>query len=111
MPDGIPLPNYDAMLIVQSLHQLAADIDRMRFNGAPTAEDLQNAPTLEQWTFGVLPTPCLVGSVIGHPILGHRSSMHTSELFVVDPALRWARTLSRFYRLGTPFDETVGGHA
>lgn len=44
---------------------------------------------------------CLAGEVSGHPQL--HGSITTSALIVLDPGLTWARTMSRFYRLGSPF--------
>jgi hypothetical protein len=43
----------------------------------------------------------LTGFVAGHPRLGAMAIV-TSPLWVLDPELCWARTLSRFYRLGVP---------
>ncbi|MGX7743403.1 DUF6634 family protein [Rhodopseudomonas parapalustris] len=43
----------------------------------------------------------LAGEVTDHPLLGSRKII-TSQLWWVDPNARWARTLSRFYRLGRP---------
>jgi len=44
---------------------------------------------------------CLAGFAAGHPLLGTKH-IATSPVWVLDPGLRWARTLSRFYRLGVP---------
>ena len=45
--------------------------------------------------------PCLLGDIQGHPLLrGPR--IETSELWAFAPELGWARTMSRFYRLGRP---------
>ncbi|WP_428990946.1 DUF6634 family protein [Methylocapsa aurea] len=46
-------------------------------------------------------TPALAGAVAGHPALGDRSIV-TSDLCALDAAAGWARTSSRFYRLGRP---------
>lgn len=45
----------------------------------------------------------LAGEVTDHPLLGSRRII-TSQLWWVDPNARWARSLSRFYRLGRPAD-------
>jgi hypothetical protein len=84
------------------LRALADDLDRIAQGTAPTAADLAHAPLLVDWRFmltwaGV----SLVGFVAGHPLRGSRH-IATSPVWVLDPALRWARTLSRFYRLGLP---------
>ena len=82
------------------LRALARDLDRIAAGEAPTAADLATAPLLVDWRFllswaGV----GLAGFVAGHPLRGSRH-IATSPLWVLDPDLRWARTLSRFYRLG-----------
>lgn len=41
------------------------------------------------------------GAVVGHPLLGDLSHIHTSELFAIGEAAGWARTWSRYYRLGS----------
>ena len=43
----------------------------------------------------------LIGHVSGHPQLGDTMAA-TSPLWFADPNGTWVRTLSRFYRLGTP---------
>ncbi|WP_363321399.1 DUF6634 family protein [Parvibaculum sp.] len=43
----------------------------------------------------------LQGKVTGHPLLGVTTAV-TSDLCVFAPDLGWARTLSRYYRLGSP---------
>lgn len=80
------------------LRALADDIERMTmFN--PNAE-LDDAPVLDNWTYGLRTVPVLTGLTIGHPILGTRE-VFTSEVYAIDPTA-WARTYSRFYRLGRP---------
>ena len=84
------------------LRRLVDDLDRIVAKRAPTPTDLKQAPLLVDWrllmTFSGL---CLVGFAAGHPLLGSKKIV-TSPLWVLDPDLRWARTLSRFYRLGVP---------
>jgi hypothetical protein len=82
------------------LRRLADDLDRIAIGGAPTPADLEGAPLLVDWrlTF-TLHGLSLTGFAAGHPLLGSKNIV-TSPLWVVDHDLRWARTLSRFYRLG-----------
>lgn len=67
----------------------------------PSQSDLAGAPVLDRWipmlefTGRVL----LCGRVTGHPVLGD-DHIHTSQLFGLGDG--WARTFSRWYRLGTP---------
>lgn len=89
------------------LRRLADDLDRVAAKRAPTPAELKQAPLLVDWrilmTFRGL---CFVGFAAGHPLLGSKQIV-TSPLWVLDPDLRWARTLSRFYRLGAPAGGTV----
>jgi hypothetical protein len=84
-----------------SLRSLLCDIRDLRVGDIPRSLDLEAAPTIDRWSFGLVPARCIVGSVRGHPILGNRARVHTSELVLIDPEHGWARTWSRYYRLGT----------
>lgn len=66
----------------------------------PDAATLAAAPVLTRWQ-AILLTPnlCLAGEVTGHPLL-EVDFITTSPLIVLAEDLGWARTLSRFYRLG-----------
>lgn len=86
--------------LCRELETLTADLRRLNVDGAPSEQELRASPLLDQWCFGFFPTPCLIGAVHQHPLLGNRPSIRTSELILVDTNKRWARTWSRFYRLG-----------
>jgi len=85
------------------MRSLAEDLARIRDGTAPTAEDLATAPRLESWAIGVRDgAPVLIGKVARHPVLGDRPIV-TSCVWALDPhRTSWARTLSRWYALGTP---------
>lgn len=56
---------------------------------------------LESWCAGLMdPTPRLFGRVTGHPRLREGARIFTSPYLRVNPAEGWARTWSRYYRLG-----------
>lgn len=78
---------------------LAEDLLRFIERSGPTAYELADAPMLDQWALENMALPCLTGMVTGHPeVRGPR--IRTSQLWIIDPAARWARTESRLYRLG-----------
>jgi hypothetical protein len=85
-----------------NLTNLLSDIREIRAGEMPPAKVLRDAPIIEQWSCGLIPAGCIVGSVRGHPILGDRAHVHTSHLVLIDRENGWARTWSRYYRLGLP---------
>lgn len=88
--------------LTASLRRLADDLDRIAAGTAPTPLDLHDAPLLVDWRFAISWSGlCLTGFAAGHPLLGSRA-IATSHLWALDPQRRWARTFSRFYRLGLP---------
>lgn len=82
------------------LADLLRDVHDLRVHGRPTLSPLNEAPLLEDWSAAALFTPCLTGSVTGHPLLGSRPRIRTSQLVAFDIERGWARTWSRYYRLG-----------
>lgn len=90
--------------LLDSLQRLHSDISRICDGAAPTQDDLETAPILNRWHYGARLSACMHGLVHGHPIVGDGRAIHTSELFAIDAASGWARTWSRFYRLGVPSD-------
>ncbi len=85
------------------LSSLAADMEAIGRGASP--EDLLNGepPLLDQWLVGHRLVPCLVGLSSGHPLLpGVNRTIGTSDLWLISQDSNWARTLSRWYRLGRP---------
>ncbi|MGZ3217454.1 DUF6634 family protein [Paracoccus sp. T5] len=75
----------------------------------PTPEDLAEAPLADLWAVlvkGEDDLPALWAQVSGHPLLGDCQVM-TSALVGLNRDAGWARTISRWYRLGTPFPRAV----
>jgi hypothetical protein len=66
--------------------------------------DLKQAPILSPW-IAIQDPRCggaiLIGTQAGHPTL-KGSLINTSRLCGIDPGKAWARTASRWYRLGHP---------
>ena len=67
----------------------------------PTEDDLADAPVLRDWAVAVAPLRGihLGGHAHGHPRLPEGAWIVTSRLLAIDPGARWARTISRWYRL------------
>lgn len=78
--------------------ELAIDLDRVRNGTGPTEAEIAGAPLLEGWYVGGRVEPALIGNVVDHPQVDGRAI--TSQLYLLDPDRRFARTLSRWYRLG-----------
>lgn len=62
---------------------------------------MAQAPVLSDWKAAISPGlhVMLWGEVTDHPLLG-TASITTSQLVAIDPEAGWARTASRWYRLG-----------
>lgn len=76
------------------------------FTPPPTDDELAEAPLLRRWTLARVPGDvglALVGSVEGHPRLGDKPAIVTSELIAFCPDDGWAVTRSRVYRLAPQY--------
>lgn len=89
----------DAIKQLELHKSLAKDIAAIISGTRPTRAELESAPLLQRYRFVPRSVPSAVGYGIGHPRLPD-GPVKTSQIFVLDPDLRWIRTLSRFYRLG-----------
>lgn len=88
--------------MISKLHQLIDDLQSLREGKQPAPEILDYSPRLYDWNQTTRPAACLEGLVQEHPLLGRNRLIITSDLYYLDPEMRFARTLSRFYRLGKP---------
>ena len=93
-------PLFESQL--QRFSRLVSDMQAIK--GQASIDGLAgDAPRLERWAIGVRPATCLVGLSTGHPILdGSGRLIATSDLILTSEDAEWARTLSRWYRLGEP---------
>lgn len=88
---------------LQRLSGLVADMQLVRQGASPEAMASGEAPILNRWVLAQRPVPCLAGLSIGHPRLaGVNRAITTSDLWLMSEDRVWARTLSRWYRLGRP---------
>lgn len=81
-----------------------AALDQLTAGAAPDRHELAAAPLLDSWRRTLVPAvePALYGRVADHPRLRGRRQVVTSRLLAIDVDAGWARTLSRYYRLGRP---------
>jgi len=101
-------PN-DRMLEAETarLKRLAADMERVLAGILPEAIVTEESPLLDRWILGNTLAPCLVGLSTGHPtLIGANRAIATSNVWLMSDDMTWARTLSRWYRLGRPAERT-----
>jgi hypothetical protein len=97
-------PAHISLDLSRRLHLLAADCERLRRDRDVPARIFDKAPLLQDWIPVSAPEGLhLAGYAVRHPVLGDRRMM-TSPLWWADPDGKWVRTLSRYYRLGSPAD-------
>jgi len=95
----------DPRQTIEQARRLADDLERLLLNGnRPTASDLYNAPTIDCWAHTTAASPALIGVLSGHPLIADGRIAVTSNLFALGPSASqpWARTWSRWYKLGDP---------
>lgn len=93
-------PGFEQVL--HRLKALVADLEAVQ-SGRSEAVLPKTAPLLDQWEPAQRGGVCLVGRSNGHPLLpGDGRQIATSDLWLISTDRRWARTLSRWYRLGEP---------
>lgn len=91
-----------AYLSAEAAKRLSADL-RLVETEMTRSLSLHTAPILEAHQTFSRRTACLSGYVFGHPSLGDGSEIMTSQLMYMDTEAGIARTLNRWYRLGTPW--------
>jgi hypothetical protein len=82
------------------LAALARDLRTIAEDGTPGSAELETAPVLDQWQFTQRSMVSIVGTVVGHPRLPD-GLVRTTEIWALSTTHGWARTLSRFYALGS----------
>jgi hypothetical protein len=95
-PDGVRGDLFDYLA---RLERLSSDLEVIGQGGGPSQAQLASAPVLDGYRLAVRPTACLVGVCQDHPLIDG-PFIYTSDLCAYAPELGWARTLSRYYRLG-----------
>ncbi|WP_378950126.1 DUF6634 family protein [Mesorhizobium sp. ANAO-SY3R2] len=92
----------------ERLARLVADMERIRHGDLPQVlAGGEDAPILDRWTLSHRPALCLAGLSTGHPRLaGVNRAIATSDVWLMSEDRTWARTLSRWYRLGRPAEQS-----
>ena len=86
---------------------LLSDMERILEGVLPETLVNEEPPLLDRWLLGNVLTPALVGLSTGHPALpGTNRPIATSQVFLMSADMSWARTLSRWYRLGRPAERS-----
>ena len=80
------------------LRDLGDELHAIRDGVRPTAEDLVDAPLLDDWRVVTKEVVALAGRVSGHPSVPDGRKVVTSEYHATGET--WVRTMSRYYRLG-----------
>ncbi|PZR12913.1 MAG: hypothetical protein DI532_12140 [Azospirillum brasilense] len=90
------------LLLVEAdrLAALAQDLRAIAKGAAPSPSELEDAPVLDQWQYSQRSMTSMVGNLVGHPRL-RDGAVHTTEVWAISTTQGWARTLSRFYALGS----------
>jgi hypothetical protein len=101
---GAPGSPGDPRDISQRYWELAEDLAIIRAGQGPSQAELDAAPVLQDWYLEPEVGLVLVGRVEGHPVLDPKW-IRTSQLHHYDELRSFARTLSRYYRLGRRRDE------
>jgi len=88
-------------LEIRMLKSLVDDLERIFKGDYPDEQLLTNSPAITNWKLSTRRTTCLEGVLFEHPRLGFIvPNGITSELWLLDLDRNYARTFSRFYRLG-----------
>ncbi|WP_339828839.1 DUF6634 family protein [uncultured Parvibaculum sp.] len=83
------------------LKSLCIDLECLRAGVPPSSAKLDAAPFIDDYEFAQRGVTVLAGEVTGHPPFKTTRTI-TSDLCLFAPDLGWARTFSRYYRLGSP---------
>jgi len=98
---------YDVSIdVMRRIRSMCDDIDAVLAGLPPSEEKLSRAPLLHQWQLVPYQSVCLSGFVSDHPRI-RNGPLVSSQVFMLDPERKWGRTLSRFYRLGTPAEAST----
>ncbi len=90
---------------IEPVSDLLHDLQRLRDHGSPSGDVLAAAPLFDDWSLASRMVPCLMGRPHGHPHVSGRKDAVTSALCLLSLEQGFARTGSRFWRLGAAAKE------
>ncbi|MEY9768589.1 hypothetical protein ABIA14_000866 [Sinorhizobium fredii] len=96
---------YDLSELAASYRKLADDLERYAAMGPAS---ITSQVTISEWIVAKRAVPALVGKITGHPHIGEGNAGVTTELVYVDDKFSVARTMNRWYRLGSPAFKVLG---
>lgn len=85
-----------------TMRRVLRDLEDLESGALDTAKIMTKAPLLEDHRLVLGWCHAMKGIVTGHPLLPDGNEVVTSQLIYMNPDIGLARTLSRWYRLGTP---------
>ena len=86
---------------IQRMEKLVDDLWRVSLIPILKSFEIPDAPLLDHWLPASRTVPCLMGLTTGHPELtGQGRAIITSDLVLFSESAGFARTRSRWYRLG-----------
>lgn len=94
---------HDSIELAAKLESLAKDL--VLIASQEPLDFIDRTPVVSGWQLAPHAALHLRGHVLGHPSLSD-GPFESSQLYYINPELRIARTLSRWFRLG---EELVGG--
>jgi hypothetical protein len=97
--DG-PAPELESE--IHRLRGLVQALVEIRRGRHPDKDTLAACPKIHSWRAIPRPDPCLTGTMFNHPTIADGRQGITTGLWVLAPALGYARTVTRFYALGRP---------
>jgi len=100
-PRDVPSAELEAEIL--RLCALITDLQMLQLGLGAGELASRDVPILDRWALFERAAPCLIGLSTGHPKLhGKDRLMSTSDLRLLAEDGSYARTLSRWYRLGRP---------
>jgi hypothetical protein len=106
-----PTANGTGLTNAQELAALRGDLKRIENGWTPSAADLADMVSLQEWGITRLasePLWRLYGRVFGFPGVARGAKFVSTQVLAVDLSFGWARDRAAFYRLGTQDGPSLG---